>query len=160
MITAGSVRGNWVCPLSQVSSWADDRGRSGSPQRGQKRVTHSHSASPSAWKTSGAPASASSARNGSRPRSGAQSAVGLRDPGVDDHREPGAAVVLAEQHPQPVGGVLRSEPLEPAVDRLDPGAGDDQHPALRVGPPLLEPGVVGAVHSGPVVGVRDRRSCW
>ena len=42
--------------------------------------------------------------------------------GADDHREPGPAVVLAEQHPQPVGRVLPARPTSMrAVDAAGPG---------------------------------------
>ena len=51
------------------------------------------------------------------------------------------------------GGLRRRHPLDLAVDRADPGSRDDQHPAGRVGPTFLEPGLVGALQAEPVVRV-------
>ena len=86
-----------------------------------------------------APASTPSpARCGSRPRSPTQSP---RPPapaaGSTHDGEPGAAVLLAEQHPRArPGASAGGDPVDRAVDGPDPGAGDDEHPRARVGPRL------------------------
>ncbi len=76
---------------------------------------------------------------------------------VDDDREVLDAVTLAQQHPQPVGCLRGRDPDEPPVDRTHPRPRDDQHPRRRVGPPLLEPALVGAQQPVAVVGVLRQR---
>ena len=61
----------------------------------------------------------------------------------DEQREPGTPVALAEQHaPTCVRSVGGREPRDQSVDGPDPGAGDHEHPRVRVGPTGLEPGLV------------------
>ena len=116
-------------------------------------MTNSHSARPSAWKTSGAPARSCVGQVRQQAAQREPLVLGrLGDLRPGDHREPGPVVLLAEQHPQPLRRLLGLTHGIAAVDGLDAGAGDDEHPGLRVGPPLLEPGVVAASYRDPVVG--------
>ena len=152
MITAGSVRGNCGLPQSvHISSWPALRTSSVPPQRGQKRVTNSHSARPSAWKTSGAPVSALVGEVRQQPAERVPPGVDRRALRRRDDREPGPAVLLPQQHPQALGRVRRRHPVDGAVDRPHPGPGHDEHAGLRVGPALLQPGVVRAAYRHPVV---------
>ena len=160
MITAGSVRGNCAFPQStHTSSAPARRGSRRPPQRGQYRVAKCHSAIPMAWKTSGASESRRTRVGAGEPRQHRPHADPLAPlarcvVGVDEQREPGTAVALAEQHAAAgVRRVGRREPRDPAVDGPDPGAGDDEHPRLRIAPASVEPGLVDAPLTRPVVRV-------
>ena len=100
------------------------------PQRGQCRVANSHSASPIAWKTSGACSTASPARCGRRPRSPTQSSPSALTR-VEDEREPHASVPLAQQHARPLAGRLgRRHPRAPPRRRAAPGCRPRRGPAI------------------------------
>ena len=142
MITAGSVRGNWSVPqLGQRSTCPAGAARARPPQRGQCRVAQSHSASPMACSTRGA----SAIRR--RPGPARSRAAPPTRPGRPARR-PGSTITAKCCTPsrspsstrRPVAAPPAARPRRPAVDRPQPGAGDDEHPRRGVGPPLVEPG--------------------
>jgi hypothetical protein len=77
--------------------------------------------------------------------------------GIDDHGEVLHAVALTEEHAQAVGRLVGRHPGDPAVDRPQARTRNDEHPRRRVGPPLVEPCLVGAVQPVPVVRVLGQR---
>ena len=159
MITAGSVRGNCALPhCVHTSSWPDLRASSRPPQRGQKRVAKCHSASPIAWKSSGASESV-------RPASCGKAA---RSPNHSDFASDATAgsTITAKQ-------VAPSR--SPSSTRIPSGASlGDTHSTCpstgRIRVPEMtrtlvvgsahrsvEPALVVAAQAGAVVGVRGQR---
>ena len=138
MITAGSVRGNCARPHAvHRSSWPAARLSSAPPQRGQKRVAWCHSASPIAWK--------SQRRLVGRPVGERREQLAAAAPTPpcrpERRRAPrsprsGYDVVAWRRAARrvPSGAWSGRDPLDRAVDRTQPVAGDDQHPRRRVGP--------------------------
>ena len=157
MITAGSVRGNCGVPHSCTrSTWPAARGlERAAAARAEPVANGATRPAPSAWKTSGAPASAWSARCGSsaaqrRPSSsGSPARLGR----VDDHREPGTAV--AARRAAPAARRARP-PARPSRPRRRTGrirvAGHDQHPG-RPGRPSARSSQASSVRRPPT------RSC-
>ena len=106
MITAGSVRGNWrVVDARRRSRGRTTRGARRLAAARAERVTNSHSARPSAWKTSGA-----LVQGVVRPGAAAARAAGpsrpwpsWASPGSGDRPRTTPGLVLAEQTRKPSG---------------------------------------------------------
>ena len=155
MITAGSERGNWSRPqLVQCSTCPACRGSSAPPHRGQCWVAQSHSASPIACSTSGPSAMVSSASDCTIARSTTHSS---RSPGASSGSTITAKCSTPSRSPSSTRRPSGASCGETQASR--PSTGRTRAPAITstrvagIGPPLVEPVLVGAQHAVPVVRV-------